>query len=506
MKGNFRRIFLLILLIFLFFSTSSFAGLLETLGLGSKATSLGGAFAAYADDPFAVHYNPAGLTQINRMTISNGVHTAFPVIKISNFLVDDEIGKWVEQGNEFDLPHDQLFSNYFDFKNAAKVVPAPHLAVATPLSKKLFFGFGFYSPFGAEAHWNPDPILNPGAFNATYGKCVRIAATPTLAYKVNKHLSIGAGIGLGMTEVKSERIVYLHPKIRERLQRNKNAFENANDYGYMYRKTSAVLDSVNRKAVAELMDLFNYSFNVGLMFKPNEKVTFGVTYRSRTRVELEGELEIEGIGTYEGIPTITDAETTFDNPAQWQFGVRCQPTENFSIELDYVWTNWDIIDTMAVYFNPELLDSKSDDISDKYLKNTNQLKFGFEWIADDKLTIRGGYFYDPSPVPDDTFDMASTDVDKSVYTLGVGVKCPELSKGRLHPLLQGDITIDGVFQFITSYEERQVGQIGEGSESLNKSYNFEYEEDLGLESYGTQVSLNAEMHIWAVGFTLNYMF
>ena len=59
-----------------------FAGLFDTLGLGSKATSMGGAFAAYADDPFAVYYNPAGLSQIDRMTLTTGFHNAFPVIKI----------------------------------------------------------------------------------------------------------------------------------------------------------------------------------------------------------------------------------------------------------------------------------------------------------------------------------------------------------------------------------------------------------------------------------------
>lgn len=46
-----------------------------------QATALGGAFAAYADDVYAVYYNPAGLTQIKNKQISLGSVNIDPYLK-----------------------------------------------------------------------------------------------------------------------------------------------------------------------------------------------------------------------------------------------------------------------------------------------------------------------------------------------------------------------------------------------------------------------------------------
>src|SRR5213075_3157024 len=40
---------------------------------GSKATAMGGAFAAFADDPSAMYYNPAGLGGNDKLTVMVGV-------------------------------------------------------------------------------------------------------------------------------------------------------------------------------------------------------------------------------------------------------------------------------------------------------------------------------------------------------------------------------------------------------------------------------------------------
>ncbi|WP_218188019.1 hypothetical protein [Desulfosarcina cetonica] len=37
----------------------------DTFGIGAKATALGGAFSAYADDPYAIHYNLRGLYRLS---------------------------------------------------------------------------------------------------------------------------------------------------------------------------------------------------------------------------------------------------------------------------------------------------------------------------------------------------------------------------------------------------------------------------------------------------------
>src|SRR5215831_19294748 len=45
----------------------------RVLGQGNSGTAQGDAFAAQADDPSAIFYNPAGMTQLNRVQFSAGV-------------------------------------------------------------------------------------------------------------------------------------------------------------------------------------------------------------------------------------------------------------------------------------------------------------------------------------------------------------------------------------------------------------------------------------------------
>ena len=44
----------------------------------SAATARGNAFVATADNPSAIYYNPAGITQLDSHQVQAGVHVMFP--------------------------------------------------------------------------------------------------------------------------------------------------------------------------------------------------------------------------------------------------------------------------------------------------------------------------------------------------------------------------------------------------------------------------------------------
>jgi long-chain fatty acid transport protein len=473
-------------------SGSATAGLMDTLGLGSKATSLGGAYCAYADDPFAIYYNPAGLTQIESFTVSNGAHIAYPVIKVNNFHVDGGVFK--VYGVEKPMENVGL-DGFTDISNKERIVPAPHFATAYPINSRMVAGFAVYAPFGASAYW-PE-TNNPGAYNSTFGSFTRIAATPTISYMVNNRLSVGFGVSIGVTEVKAERIFYVPPEVKNALQNQYNTLvRNGSDLQY---KVKATIDADGKKVVAELLDPFNYSFNLGVMYRLSDKVTLGATYRSRADVKVKGSVELEGLnGSYGTTPagnpilSSVDGETQVDNPPQFQFGIRCQPSEEFSVMIDYVWTRWSIIDGYNMKLSPKLLDNREQEDFTRDWVDTSQIRFGFEWISDDFVTVRCGYYFDPSPVPDDTFDFGSSDVNKSVFSLGLGLNF-------------GKLTVDTVFQYISS-EDRESVSSGTENEPLTASYEFLYEADLDAEAYDQIVTYKANMQVWAVGATANYAF
>jgi len=468
------------------------AGLMDTLGLGSKATALGGAYCAYADDPFAIYYNPSGLTQIDRTTVSNGAHIAYPSIKVNNFHVEGGVFKVYDRESAM---QNEGLNGFTDISNKERIVPAPHFATAYPISKKLVAGFAVYAPFGASAYW-PE-TNNPGAYNSTFGSFTRIAATPTLAYMINNRLSVGFGISIGVTEVKAERIFYVPPEVKNAL--NKQYATLVRNNSNLQYKVKAAIDADGKKIVAELLDPFNYSFNLGVMYRLSDKITLGATYRSRADVKVKGTVELEGLKGYYGttdagnpILSNVDGETQVDNPPQFQFGIRLQPSEEVSVMIDYVWTRWNIIDGYSMHLSPKLLDNRENENFTRDWVDTSQLRFGFEWVSDDFITFRCGYYFDPSPVPDDTFDFGSSDVNKSVYSLGLGFNL-------------GKLTIDTVFQYITS-EDRESAAYGTENEPMTASYEFLYEADLDAEAYDQMVTYKANMKVWAAGATVNYAF
>ncbi|MEI8342705.1 MAG: outer membrane protein transport protein [Verrucomicrobiota bacterium] len=91
------------------------------------ATARGNAFVATADSAAAVHYNPAGLTQLTAPQVQAGVYS----IVLGNEATVQ--GQGTEAKNELQA--------------------APHLYYAQPYNDRLSFGFGLNSPFGLGTEW-----------------------------------------------------------------------------------------------------------------------------------------------------------------------------------------------------------------------------------------------------------------------------------------------------------------------------------------------------------------
>ncbi len=425
---------LLLPILFSLLTISSRAGNVDTFGIGSKATALGGAFSAYADDPFAVYYNPAGLTQIERPTFSVGFEVLNPTIKVHNYRAVDGDGNRVQPYN-------------VSFTDKSDNLVVPHVGFASHLWNNLYFGIAAYIPYGLHIKWEDNPAKNPGAYNGFESYYVRGVVTPTIAVKLNDKLSAGFGISFGRSDAGTQRRIY----------------------------APSIPTIHNRVIEGELHDDFNVSFNFGLLFKPYDNLSVGLTYRSRTKTNFKGTVEVKGIEK-------VNASTSIDHPDQLQLGLKYRPNERLTLTADLVWTNWSIIDGYTVKFDKPLL-GKKEEVFPRDWKDTRQIRLGIEYKWSDFLTLRGGYFYDPSPIPDHTFDMLWPDADKKTYSVGAGFHV-------------GRLTIDTVLQYIVAEYKREIG--GE-SVNLNKSYP-------GVSGNPGRVSMSADGHLWGYGITLSYSF
>jgi long-chain fatty acid transport protein len=129
------------------------------------ATARGNAFVATADDPAAVFYNPAGITQLEGMNTSIG---AYGIV----------YGDTYHNG-----------STSIDSKTQLAVLPQFFSTWNLP-KYNLAFGLGTYSPYGLRMEW---PNTAPFAGIGETGQINYYTLNPVVAYQLLPSLSIAAG-------------------------------------------------------------------------------------------------------------------------------------------------------------------------------------------------------------------------------------------------------------------------------------------------------------------------
>ena len=143
---------------------------------GAAAAGQANAFTAQADEPSAIHYNPAGLTQVRGIQFSGG-------------------SVLVGGGTSFTSPTGTNVHGGFDGSIAS---PAPFNFYATAnlgdilrqRLKGLVVGLGVTTPFGLVYSF---PASSPFATAVKNEKLPMIDIKPTIAYQVTEQLSVGLG-------------------------------------------------------------------------------------------------------------------------------------------------------------------------------------------------------------------------------------------------------------------------------------------------------------------------
>jgi long-chain fatty acid transport protein len=175
------------------FTPTTCAVLLGATGLASGAgyylpnqdalaTAKGNAFVATADSAAAVHYNPAGLTQLERPEGQVG----FYGITLGNEATVGGVG----------------------YQNEEEYQVAPHLFFGAPVNDDLAWGFGINSPYGLGNDWGQG---TPFRTVITEARLAYLATTGAIAYAVTDEFSIGASLSLNYLDLALEQGVGFFP-------------------------------------------------------------------------------------------------------------------------------------------------------------------------------------------------------------------------------------------------------------------------------------------------------
>src|SRR6185369_3202054 len=134
---------------------------------------MAGAFAATADDPSAVFYNPAGLAQQREMTVLAGA----TFINFTNEFTGD--------------PNDPLTSGTEGKYDRHTFVP-PNAYATIPFGTNLTLGVGAFSAWGLRTDWE-DPWV--GRFVSRDADLRTLSAEAALAWQTDSgNFAIGGGV------------------------------------------------------------------------------------------------------------------------------------------------------------------------------------------------------------------------------------------------------------------------------------------------------------------------
>jgi len=102
-------------------------------------------------------------------------------------------------------------------------------------------------------------------------------------------------------------------------------------------------------------------------------------------------------------------------PSSYTVGVGYQPTDDWTLEFDTIYTRWESVDKL-IYEGPIEAETEL------HYKNTWRFQVGTEYWAKEWLAVRFGYAYDQTPTRagDASFMLPAN--DRQLYSTGLGFK------------------------------------------------------------------------------------
>jgi long-chain fatty acid transport protein len=393
------------------------------------------AFAAQADDPSALHYNPAGMTQLKGLQFMAGALIV---------------------GGSTDFTSPTGVTANGDRNGTVAWPPPGHIYITANLKDlgltalgNLSAGIGLTVPFGSLTRWpNDGPFRSATTFSTLPLQDIK----PTLAYKVTENFSLGLGADIytfsslvGEGHVERQRIPF-----------------------------AGVTTELNGKDTAA-------GFNASLLYtalrnadrKPLANI--GIVYRSQATLHLSGELLANGAKVSDARATLVLPQVITGAIAIWP--VRTSERE-WKVEMDVDYVGWTSVQNLDV-----TLGSGATLAQPQNWRSTYAVMLGteYKWLALESLpnwvvALRGGYTNQPTQMPDLTFDPGIPSADLHVLGGGLGLLCKEqgsflglmrcgdLGVGSLKPKAIG---VDLSFQ-AALYEDRTV--LGNRNPTVDGTY------------------------------------
>ncbi len=340
----------------------AFAGGFQLNEHNARAIGMGGAFTAISNDPSAIYFNGAGLTQLSGINIMLGTTMISPAFSFRG--VSPAV-------TEYDAAKQSFFPT--------------HIFASYNYNSDLAFGLGFTSPFGLGSKWDENWV---GKYLAIETNLQVFTISPVVAYKLTDQLSVSAGLVYSFANVKITKKTPQSPF-------QGDAFTS--------------LDGKDNSA---------FGYNLGLMFKPTDELSFGVSFHSQIKYSFKGTATTTGSQQLSSEFPSGDVTAGLKTPFNLAVGVAYKVMPELLLTADFQYVGWSSYDTLSITFTQQNMTIASPRLYD----NSYIIRFGAEYNLTQDLDLRAGIYYDKNPVKPEYVNPSLPEANRLGFSFGAGYK------------------------------------------------------------------------------------
>lgn len=378
-----------------------------------SATAQGNAFAgatADAEDISYMFFNPAALAR----------HGGFQAEAVaSGIFAQSDAGN----ASGVDLADNPISGTAGGDAAVDALVPAFY--ASAQVSDQIFLGVGVNAPFGLKTTYDEQWI---GRYHALTSQLQTININPTIAYRFNDWISIGAGLQAQHADAR---------------------LTNAIDTGSLAGLPDG--GTPNQDSFGEVEgDDWGFGYTLGVLIEPTDRTRVGFGFRSQVVHEIEGDADFvlspsgEGIRAATGAFTDTGATADVTTPSSVSFGVYHEATDRLALMGEFAWFDWSAFKELRIQFDNA---AQTDSVTVEDWDDSLFGAIGATYLVNDALKLRAGLAFDESPIPEETRTPRIPDGDRYWVSIGASyAPAPwlEVSAGYTHIFVEDtEVRLDG---------------------------------------------------------------
>ena len=276
--------------------------------------------------------------------------------------------------------------------NTSNAALVPGTTFSYQINQNLWVGLSFNSPFGLSVSFPENWVGRD--YGASDSNLTTYNVTPSVAYRINDWISIGAGM-----QIQYANLAFQH---------GLSAFQQQVPTPIPGFFVSGLVPSpVDAKLSA---NGWGYGFTAGVTLTPTPATVIGLGYRSGIDQKFSGTLTLppQAGGA---LP----ANLTVNAPSILSLGLRQRIDPQWTLLGTVEWTNWNRIGTSVI--STPLPPSPSLTLPFQW-KDGWLFSIGAEYKASDRLSLRTGFGYEISPVTDQVRFPVIADNDRFWASIG----------------------------------------------------------------------------------------